>query len=192
MLRIQFHNRYPQHTSEDRGRVCVLLCFLAPTVKNPLANERSNYLGCTTCRRCRLKCDEGKPSCKVCNDRGVTCEGYATNLRWINTTVSMSRRTKGLQSHTRTNPLPGANSCRRHWDDHASNLRVSCPLQLSYDMSLFPEADSLELYLLEHHIGMARIVFVDAGFMSQRNVDCLRIATSLGSLSPLFDCIHNP
>ncbi|KAH8805480.1 hypothetical protein F5884DRAFT_799421 [Xylogone sp. PMI_703] len=33
--------------------------------------------GCITCRIRKVKCDEGRPSCKRCKDTGRTCDGYA-------------------------------------------------------------------------------------------------------------------
>ncbi|ATY67014.1 Zn(2)-C6 fungal-type DNA-binding domain [Cordyceps militaris] len=33
--------------------------------------------GCITCRRRRIKCDEGAPSCKKCISTGRECEGYS-------------------------------------------------------------------------------------------------------------------
>lgn len=32
--------------------------------------------GCKTCRRRRIKCDEGKPLCMKCSKAGLVCEGY--------------------------------------------------------------------------------------------------------------------
>ncbi|KIW39741.1 hypothetical protein, variant 2 [Exophiala oligosperma] len=38
--------------------------------------------GCNTCRARRMKCDESKPSCLRCRDRGVECGGYSRELKW--------------------------------------------------------------------------------------------------------------
>ncbi|OCT48949.1 hypothetical protein CLCR_04682 [Cladophialophora carrionii] len=46
--------------------------------------------GCTTCRLRRVKCDEGKPSCRRCTTAGRICDGYdqqskaAISLSWEN------------------------------------------------------------------------------------------------------------
>lgn len=40
----------------------------------PLSRSKA----CITCRRRKVKCDEGKPSCKRCLFRGSPCEGYDT------------------------------------------------------------------------------------------------------------------
>ncbi|RDW92723.1 Zn(II)2Cys6 transcription factor domain-containing protein [Aspergillus mulundensis] len=34
--------------------------------------------GCATCKQRRIKCDEGKPSCRNCERTGRRCEGYPT------------------------------------------------------------------------------------------------------------------
>ena len=39
--------------------------------------------GCITCRRRRVKCDEGTPSCMRCKKSGRSCEGYDTPVPWI-------------------------------------------------------------------------------------------------------------
>lgn len=38
--------------------------------------------GCITCKQKRLKCDENKPSCRQCEKRKVTCEGYKKDFKW--------------------------------------------------------------------------------------------------------------
>lgn len=35
--------------------------------------------GCVTCRKRRVKCDEGKPFCQRCENYGAKCGGYAVN-----------------------------------------------------------------------------------------------------------------
>ncbi|CZT15183.1 uncharacterized protein RCC_01067 [Ramularia collo-cygni] len=35
-----------------------------------------SFGGCWTCRRRRVKCDSGAPTCRRCNNSGLTCEGY--------------------------------------------------------------------------------------------------------------------
>jgi hypothetical protein len=40
------------------------------------------HIGCITCKKKRLKCDETKPSCLQCQKRSVTCEGYKKDFKW--------------------------------------------------------------------------------------------------------------
>ena len=38
--------------------------------------------GCATCKAKRLKCDEGKPECRRCVQKGIPCGGYEQKLKW--------------------------------------------------------------------------------------------------------------
>ncbi|KAH7152656.1 hypothetical protein EDB81DRAFT_431669 [Dactylonectria macrodidyma] len=38
--------------------------------------------GCLRCKAKKTKCDERKPACARCEDRGFRCPGYALNVRW--------------------------------------------------------------------------------------------------------------
>lgn len=40
------------------------------------------FSGCYTCRRRKIACDLGKPSCLKCKKSGFVCEGYDVKLRW--------------------------------------------------------------------------------------------------------------
>ncbi|EKV11149.1 hypothetical protein PDIG_52490 [Penicillium digitatum PHI26] len=44
-------------------------------------STRSHH-GCWTCKRRRRRCDNARPSCQNCTDRGAACEGYEVRLRW--------------------------------------------------------------------------------------------------------------
>jgi hypothetical protein len=44
--------------------------------------DRHCRIGCITCKKKRLKCDETKPSCLQCQKRSVTCEGYKKDFKW--------------------------------------------------------------------------------------------------------------
>lgn len=41
-----------------------------------------SYSGCYTCRRRKIACDLGKPTCLKCQKSGFVCEGYDVKLRW--------------------------------------------------------------------------------------------------------------
>ncbi|KAL2826625.1 fungal-specific transcription factor domain-containing protein [Aspergillus cavernicola] len=41
------------------------------------------FTGCWTCRSRKIKCDEAKPSCHQCDEKGLACEGYSTRLQWL-------------------------------------------------------------------------------------------------------------
>ncbi|KAJ5863096.1 hypothetical protein N7455_007164 [Penicillium solitum] len=41
------------------------------------------FTGCWTCRTRKIKCDEAKPCCSQCYEKGLSCEGYSTRLQWL-------------------------------------------------------------------------------------------------------------
>lgn len=41
-----------------------------------------SFTGCYTCRRRKIACDLGRPSCMKCKKSGFVCEGYDVKLRW--------------------------------------------------------------------------------------------------------------
>ncbi|WXC67406.1 hypothetical protein SNK03_013200 [Fusarium graminearum] len=51
----------------------------ARTKKRQGRRSRS-FGGCVTCRGRRVKCDEGRPSCSMCNIVGVECGGYNIDI----------------------------------------------------------------------------------------------------------------
>ncbi|KAJ5740844.1 hypothetical protein N7493_000716 [Penicillium malachiteum] len=55
--------------------------------------------GCKTCRKRRVKCDEGKPTCQRCHKAGKTCEGYVQFAEFHDVTDRVARKTSpGSQS----------------------------------------------------------------------------------------------
>ncbi|KAJ5004725.1 hypothetical protein K4K48_009159 [Colletotrichum sp. SAR 10_66] len=62
--------------------------MMAATSRNPRASRlidtearRSrSFGGCGTCRNRRMKCDEGRPTCSMCEASGLTCSGYEKNI----------------------------------------------------------------------------------------------------------------
>ncbi|KAL2258506.1 hypothetical protein VTK26DRAFT_8160 [Humicola hyalothermophila] len=50
-----------------------------PTPKKATVRKRTKT-GCLTCRRRRIKCDEGKPTCNNCIKSKRECEGYSQKL----------------------------------------------------------------------------------------------------------------
>ena len=56
---------------------------MSPTEKQKdLSHRHRSFKGCWTCKKRRIQCDELRPTCQKCNDRGLTCEGYEIRLRW--------------------------------------------------------------------------------------------------------------
>ncbi|EXM14409.1 hypothetical protein V3481_015319 [Fusarium oxysporum f. sp. vasinfectum] len=47
--------------------------------------------GCLNCKARKRKCDQGRPECQACAQRGMKCQGYSTPLRWVNGVASRGR-----------------------------------------------------------------------------------------------------
>lgn len=45
-------------------------------------NSSKSHNGCSRCKARKLKCDEGRPACKVCVDAGAECPGFVPQLKW--------------------------------------------------------------------------------------------------------------
>lgn len=45
--------------------------------------KRCPVIGCRTCRKRRVKCDERQPSCVRCERGSFDCEGFSSNLRFV-------------------------------------------------------------------------------------------------------------
>jgi hypothetical protein len=61
------------------------LLISAATCDSALSAIGTNHccrIGCITCKKKRLKCDETKPGCLQCQKRSVTCEGYKKDFKW--------------------------------------------------------------------------------------------------------------
>lgn len=52
--------------------------------------------GCYTCRRRRIVCDNGLPTCRKCRDAGKECLGYQKPLVWVKGGVASRGRMMGL------------------------------------------------------------------------------------------------
>jgi hypothetical protein len=52
--------------------------------------------GCYTCRRRRIVCDNGLPTCRKCRDAGKECLGYQKPLVWVKGGVASRGKMMGL------------------------------------------------------------------------------------------------
>lgn len=52
--------------------------------------------GCYTCRRRRVVCDNGLPTCRKCRDAGKECLGYQKPLVWVKGGVASRGKMMGL------------------------------------------------------------------------------------------------
>lgn len=59
----------------------------AEMVSSAVASDRQHVTdhddsGCATCKAKRLKCDETKPTCQMCEKRNVECGGYKKDFKF--------------------------------------------------------------------------------------------------------------
>ncbi|ODV84168.1 hypothetical protein CANARDRAFT_8846 [[Candida] arabinofermentans NRRL YB-2248] len=52
---------------------------------NSNASVSKSRSGCLTCKRCKIKCDETKPQCRNCTQKGVYCGGYSKIFKFKDT-----------------------------------------------------------------------------------------------------------
>ncbi|GAW16856.1 hypothetical protein ANO14919_063000 [Xylariales sp. No.14919] len=67
------------------------------------SKRTKTFTGCWTCRSRKVKCDEGRPQCRVCLSRGLACEGYGARLQWLTPDTG-----DGENSHSIALPTPSS------------------------------------------------------------------------------------
>lgn len=86
-------------------RVRISPPFVHPTIPEPPPNpnprskkiDRERHTmarsrgGCLNCKARKRKCDQARPECHACSQRGMRCQGYSTPLRWVNGVASRGR-----------------------------------------------------------------------------------------------------
>lgn len=60
--------------------------------------------GCYTCRRRRIICDNGQPTCRKCRDAGKECLGYQKPLVWVKGGVASRGKMMGRSFDDVTKP----------------------------------------------------------------------------------------
>lgn len=66
--------------------------------------------GCYTCRRRRIVCDNGQPTCRKCRDAGKECLGYQKPLVWVKGGVASRGKMMGRSFDDVNKPARGARS----------------------------------------------------------------------------------
>lgn len=67
-----------------------------PHGPDSLLGTRMMPKGCYTCRRRRIVCDNGRPTCRKCRDAGKECLGYQKPLVWVKGGVASRGKMMGL------------------------------------------------------------------------------------------------
>jgi hypothetical protein len=71
--------------------------------------------GCLRCRQRRVRCDEGRPSCQRCINRGEVCEGYRdeSSLIFRNETDRVIEQSRASAKHSVSPPSTTSGSSRK-------------------------------------------------------------------------------
>ncbi|KAL1952477.1 hypothetical protein VTO42DRAFT_5281 [Malbranchea cinnamomea] len=64
-----------------------------PSKPPPKKTGTRSRTGCWTCRARRKKCDEKRPECTPCVNKGLKCDGYGARLKWGNGVASRGHLT---------------------------------------------------------------------------------------------------
>ncbi|KAJ5335266.1 hypothetical protein N7452_007669 [Penicillium brevicompactum] len=63
-----------------------------PPLHNAMVGTGGRSKGCRTCRRRKVKCDEGRPLCQRCHKAGFECDGYVEFLHFIDETSRLKKK----------------------------------------------------------------------------------------------------
>ncbi|KGO68399.1 hypothetical protein PITC_070240 [Penicillium italicum] len=86
-----------------------------------LSHRHRSFKGCWTCKKRRVQCDEMRPACRKCSDRGLTCEGYEIRLRW-GAGIASRGKFSGAEKPVKESITPRA---KRRWDMRDKGDRYS-------------------------------------------------------------------
>lgn len=89
------HRQSHSVTRTRKSRSFTIACP-PPFTKAPVQRTKT-FTGCWTCRARGNKCDEARPACLRCLQRGICCEGYGVKLVWED-----DRETSGKRVQRRT------------------------------------------------------------------------------------------
>lgn len=106
--------------------------------------------GCYTCRRRRIVCDNGRPTCRKCRDAGKECLGYQKPLVWVKGGVASRGKMMGL-SFDDVNASQGSSSrASMSFYPTASSERqesLGPAEQASCDSEPLPDSGSLQVQI---------------------------------------------
>src|ERR1700761_3331374 len=58
---------------------------MTPKPTKAKARRTHTLGGCGHCRRRHVKCDQTRPACSACNKARLSCDGYSSGMRWVDT-----------------------------------------------------------------------------------------------------------
>ncbi|KAL1895886.1 hypothetical protein Sste5346_004983 [Sporothrix stenoceras] len=109
-----------------------------------MVNRGGRSKGCGTCRRRRVKCDEGRPHCQRCEKAGITCSGYAQHAQFVDETARFKR--DELRSQSSSQSQSQSQSQSRDASPRRDEVQMQMEVQaasLAPAMSLRPDEDTV-------------------------------------------------
>ncbi|KIW47426.1 uncharacterized protein PV06_00123 [Exophiala oligosperma] len=138
---------------------------------------RRSRTGCVNCRAIRTKCDEAKPGCRRCADRGVACKGYAKPLRW----VGEAQPKGGSTSTKKQRPTP---VYRKQQAGNQTEYQVSYRRQTLRLVSTVHPLDALDRALFDHWMKMTlELVCLDPAASQDLGQMYYHLSTKEGSVT---------
>ncbi|KAJ5551361.1 hypothetical protein N7535_000688 [Penicillium sp. DV-2018c] len=123
------------------------LSTLSKKRQNPNRCRPKSRGGCQRCKQRRRKCDETKPSCQECTNRGNTCPGYQKqNLQWryvFKESEEPSQLAQPIEfSEKAVVELPGiGHSTQDENDNHENEIRDVLNTVFPNDFDQLPDFD---------------------------------------------------
>ncbi|KAH6967225.1 hypothetical protein EDB82DRAFT_569814 [Fusarium venenatum] len=157
--------------------------------------NRGASKGCITCKKRRVKCDETKPFCKVCNRVGRQCGGYekqAARVRFKDETARCMNKFRTTNSVTTTNKVI-------HEDKNSGTICAFRHVELS--PSLLPKQQDMAVsFFLTYVTDVGRNMESTRGFLEllwallrpSDVADSLPIKLYNQALRKLQCAIHSP
>ncbi|KAI9691295.1 MAG: hypothetical protein M1820_009793 [Bogoriella megaspora] len=110
----------------------------------PKRRHRKTRTGCKSCKERRVKCDEGKPSCKRCMQRGLECSFLAINPTGL-PSAGNSSSIIPVQSSEDDSPPPFVVHTHYNWLQSSAQLLLPELLSLTSSSIDNPELDRMLL-----------------------------------------------
>ena len=107
-----------------------------PVECNLLPPHAREVLGtaCHTCKKRKRKCDQARPCCSPCQQRGATCGGYETQLCWGSGLASRGRFTGATLPLKDAIPLkPRGRKRDREREQEHHHQELARPLEYGYE-----------------------------------------------------------
>ncbi|PYH82821.1 hypothetical protein BO82DRAFT_333242 [Aspergillus uvarum CBS 121591] len=144
--------------------------------------------GCYTCRRRRIVCDNGLPTCRKCRDAGKECLGYQKPLVWVKGGVA----SRGKMMGRSYNDVVKSAASARQDHDSSSSSPASTASPDTIGPALPHDTDRFEPSHESTDLAMTDVGAYDQSLVIQRTSQLLdSVPTPWGLVDPLFKDLDN-